>query len=640
MSSQPKMDATAELERKTKHNKDLERRLKSILRTIVTRGYSVDRKDDEGQTVLHLVAQYWVEDRAQGVPELRTIDSIDHAFYQPLNYANSLAIARFFLENEAEVDPSDRLGRTPLYIAVQYDNIEMVSLLLHHKANVNTKDEDDWTPLYVAGSQQSAELLLANGALVNATDKSGRTPLHSAVGSDRLTLIPTLLKYGASVRSTDENLRTPLHFANSRQMADLLLKNGAISDARDKWGMSPLHVASACGSCGVMRALLEFGATVNAVDRNGGTALHQVVESGSTGGTIKLLIEFGVDINAMNINNQTAIQKAIISAKEEEVLALLEENVEVFPRSVRHRNVRGEVYSVPASDMRKIMEGLPLSESSVNVTDSLGGTTLQQVVECGPRRYTIKVLLKPGIIAEGDSISIQNAIASLRYQDIYTLLESNVVVYRETAPYQSISIISEDEERSIRIGRLIDASLKLRAAGLSPTRDKLRAFAHNSSQDYFYISLSTDFGRPVHGYKTFHFGARKNELERNCISEVERMKNHMLTTTMSVHDFMLTDGLHCVFTIVSKSLLDALRGADFGTYPTYENFLTSKFRRLDLMVSAKESFSALLGSGKTNASNLPDELVVKILVHLDNADLENLISCSISVIQGICKDKT
>lgn len=48
------------------------------------------------------------------------------------------------------------------------------------------------------------------------------------------------------------------------------------------------------------------------------------------------------------------------------------------------------------------------------------------------------------------------------------------------------------------------------------------------------------------------------------------------------------------------------------------------------MVPAKSS--ALLGLGETNVMILPEKLVVKILVQLDDADLGNLISCSTSVL--------
>lgn len=49
------------------------------------------------------------------------------------------------------------------------------------------------------------------------------------------------------------------------------------------------------------------------------------------------------------------------------------------------------------------------------------------------------------------------------------------------------------------------------------------------------------------------------------------------------------------------------------------------------MVSVKEKFSAPLESGRTNARNLPEELVVKILVHLDEADMNNLKTAESSV---------
>ena len=70
--------------------------------------------------------------------------------------------------------------------AAEKGNIEAVKWHLDAGADVNAQDNDiRWTPLHVAaafGHKEIAELLLANGADVNAKSKRG-TPLSNAVKS-------------------------------------------------------------------------------------------------------------------------------------------------------------------------------------------------------------------------------------------------------------------------------------------------------------------------------------------------------------------------------------------------------------------------------------------------------------------------
>lgn len=512
------MDAKAKSEKQLKHNQDIEKRLKDLIREVIECGRGINVEDRHGQTALHLAAQYWGKDQSLTVSEVGTLEQ---AYEQPMTSAGAMAIVRLFLARHVEVDISDRKEWTPLHIAVQFNNLEIATILLDYGADPNATDELSRVPLHFARSPRMAQLLLTNGALVNTGDICNRTPLHTAVRLNRIEVVPILLKYGAAINSTDGSHMTPLLVAKSSRMAELLLENGASTTARDRRGSTPLHAASEKNLHEVMKVLLKFGSDVNATDNSGGTALHRAIESlyaEGTTDTIKILLKSGVNANAENNQGYTAIQRAIKSIKEEEFLVLLEQGVEVFPQSAQHQ--------------------------CINADDFLGEPSA--------------------------------------------------------------------------IGRLIDASIKLKAAGLSCTRDNLNTLAYRPRKVYF----SIDFGGQV------HYGEKKNELILECEAEIEKSKNHLLTEATSLHGFMFTDNAYCA---ASQGLLDALQMVDYGSYPTYENLFRSKFKRLNLMALATKRFSAFLESGSTNAWSLPEELVVKVLAHLDGADLKKLISCSNSV---------
>lgn len=94
------------------------------------------------------------------------------------------------------------------------------------------------------------------------------------------------------------------------------------------------------------------------------------------------------------------------------------------------------------------------------------------------------------------------------------MLEPNLEVFPQTATYQSIPAEYGDE-KGTRIGRLVDASITLRAAGLSYTWDNLDALTPNPSRDYFYALKMGE------SEKFFRFGEMRDQLD--CAAEIEKL---------------------------------------------------------------------------------------------------------------------
>jgi hypothetical protein len=69
--------------------------------------------------------------------------------------------------------------------------------------------------------------LLAAGAKVSGMDSIGRTPLHVAAEFDNVGAAKVLIQAGARVMARDERGRTPLDYAESSAMIRLLKANGA-----------------------------------------------------------------------------------------------------------------------------------------------------------------------------------------------------------------------------------------------------------------------------------------------------------------------------------------------------------------------------------------------------------------------------
>jgi len=183
-----------------------------------------------------------------------------------------------------EPDKKDEAGFTPLHLAVKNQAEVAANLLLENGADVNAVDANEQTPLHLAsaaGSMDLVELFLRHEAKVDAADRAGRTPLFIALEERREEVASRLVDAGAAV---DEEILdveeagilkggTLLHLAVYREdpgTVRILLELGADPSARtiDDW--TPTHIAAWRGERSSIRELAEAGADVDVI---GGTGL-------------------------------------------------------------------------------------------------------------------------------------------------------------------------------------------------------------------------------------------------------------------------------------------------------------------------------------------------------------------------------
>ena len=90
----------------------------------------------------------------------------------------------------------------------QNGDFEDVRRRLAEGENVNAKEGDETTPLHYASTNKIAELLIKNGAYLNAESKCG-TPLHSAIYWDRKEIAELLIDNGADVNAKYDDGDSP-----------------------------------------------------------------------------------------------------------------------------------------------------------------------------------------------------------------------------------------------------------------------------------------------------------------------------------------------------------------------------------------------------------------------------------------------
>jgi ankyrin repeat protein len=248
-------------------------------------------------------------------------------------------------------------GDTPLYLACDEGNLDVIKLLLAAKADARSGT----SPLFaaVAGSctkekAKIVRLLLAAGADVNAIADSShrwsiwRTLLHAATGEEEV--VKLFLEAGANVNAMDELGATPLHSAayrNDTGAGKLFLAAGADVNAPDKYGSTPLHEASTENQIEVVSLLLAMGADVNARDTYGATPLHKASKEGHLL-VIELLLAAGANVRIADKGGNKPIDLAIQEGHREEVQLLNPQldvsKVEIFVNYNDWVDARGPFY--------------------------------------------------------------------------------------------------------------------------------------------------------------------------------------------------------------------------------------------------------------------------------------------------------
>jgi ankyrin repeat protein len=142
--------------------------------------------------------------------------------------------------------------------AIYRGQVRKVEQAISAGANVNYHDEDGITPLMCAileekPSPKIIKLLITNGAEVNFNDNREKwTALHFAARAGHVEIANILLGAGALIEARDVFGNTPLMraisaFKNREQIIRFLLKHGADRNAINESGVSPMSLADTMG---------------------------------------------------------------------------------------------------------------------------------------------------------------------------------------------------------------------------------------------------------------------------------------------------------------------------------------------------------------------------------------------------------
>lgn len=263
----------------------------SIVEILLKNGANTKEQDAKGNTPLHLAVK-------KRKPNLKIINLLmDHG-----------ASADEFCHDEL----------SPLYHAVRLENIEVLNILVK-RAEIDNKNKHGMSPLVLAVQKNNTnivrKLFEADRAVLDVFYfKKEMTPLHRAAKNGNLEIVKLLVSngYGSfNVKNADNE--TPLYLASINGHLDLVeffIENGCnIEESTTPDNKSLIHACAINGQLEVLKFFRNYGEKIDGRTVDGETPLHLAITHGHLE-IVKYLLECGVDANA-KISKENSLHLAI-----------------------------------------------------------------------------------------------------------------------------------------------------------------------------------------------------------------------------------------------------------------------------------------------------------------------------------------
>jgi ankyrin repeat protein/WD40 repeat protein len=228
-------------------------------------------------------------------------------------------VVQYLLHCGANVNYENRVGSTPVQLAVQFGYLDILILLHTWEGNLNHASAKIPPPIYYAVSNNHLSILqylIAQGVSVKQLSYLGKPLyiLHMAAASGYKNIVQCLVENGIQINEQDENGDTALNCAvtcRHGETAAYLITRGADPTIPNFKGATSLLIAVQKGLDSIVSCLLPYEDSINKTLPNGLTyVLIAIVYSHLT--ITQTLISRGANIASSSSDGLTAMDLAVL----------------------------------------------------------------------------------------------------------------------------------------------------------------------------------------------------------------------------------------------------------------------------------------------------------------------------------------
>lgn len=281
--------------------------------------------------------------------------------------------------------------------------------------------------------------LLAVLALVSRRS-TGEEDLHALVRANDAAALEKALKF-ADVEVKDKNGDSALHLSAAlghTGVMRVLLEAGASTAARtSEGGDSALHLAAALDRHDAVRLLLDNdGLQIDAPNNDGSSPLHSAIVHGQASRVTEVLVAAGASLESTTGQGYTPLHMAAILGKDDEAAALVAKGADVNRSVADGFSYAGQaaLHFAAHHAHATLVERLLAAHADIHARDAVGGTPLHRAAMHPNKRGApvAKMLIRAGSDVNGAALDggtpLHVAVASDARETLDVLLEAGADV--------------------------------------------------------------------------------------------------------------------------------------------------------------------------------------------------------------------
>lgn len=239
--------------------------------------------------------------------------------------------------------------------------------------NINDLNAGTGTILHLAaehGQVSVINLLLRQGAKLDLRDRLGHTALHKASEMGHAAAVGALVRAGADIYARDQASKSPQHLA-AQNGHENAVRTLVVEERRSfKNQTTFLHMAAIDDDAVLAETLLRNSASVDTRDGQNKTALFHAISRGNEK-TAAVLLQAGAQVDP-------EIIEAAFELNKKPVLSLLLRNIKT---AMSRTEVKSVLFKAVQRNLDGIVAALIDAGADVNVCNDLGYTPLLLAIE-------------------------------------------------------------------------------------------------------------------------------------------------------------------------------------------------------------------------------------------------------------------